>query len=353
MKRREFISCLAGAPLAFGGAWAAPTLPEALVYSRSPKRRIAVNFGESAQRLIAFLQDRARGCYLHGAPVMSRLCGSTPAWINLGGAFHSFSELKRELFSFGVIPISTPELPSSMIKFRLDDLVVNLLDADLDTFCQSAYFGAKERKLAFAHSFLVWNPSTGELHDPYDAAPHGEALEPFRLIGRPASLADAFDWVLAGRFESHFLKLHLSPEFSVLEAETLAAAPPLALGRLVVERIVNYFPEVVDQLGLDVARRYATSSIVGQATREALGVDFANVFERFAQARTPRPRFKTSGVEFIATLHHALGVSGEEALLDGEICRFMVRNNFTFRRPEWLIAPTAVPNLKVNPPALA
>lgn len=353
MKRREFISCLATAPLALGSAWAAPSMPEALAFGLSPKRRIALGLESAERELLALLGRHTEACHLHGAPVMARLCGASPAWFNVLGTFGDFTSLKRELFAAGVTPISTPDLPSSMIKFRFGERIFNLVNAGVESFCQSTYFAARERKLAFSHSFIVWNPATGELHDPLDAVPASGKPRPFQFVGRPGSLADGFDWVLAGRFEAHHLGMPLSDEFMGFEERTLAGEAPPALGRFIAERVVNYFPEVVDLLGMDVAGRFANSPLVGAAVRDGLGIDFARVFADFCQIRGPKPRFKGSGVEFMGALHQAPGLADEFTILQGDICRFMIRNRFTFRRPEWLIPPTAVPNLETLAPALA
>ena len=169
MKRRDFIARMAVAPLIAGGAWRAEAIPQSLTYRQSPKRRLRLALGEAEQKLLAFLEKQSLGCQLFGAPVMSRICGGQPAWINLIGEFDSFTRTKRELFAFGAEPVSTPEMPPTFIKFRYQGQVFNVVDGDLDSFCQSAFFSARQQKLPFAHGFLVYDPRRSALHDPCDA----------------------------------------------------------------------------------------------------------------------------------------------------------------------------------------
>jgi len=332
MKRRDFITRMAVAPLMIGGAWGASSVPQSLTYSQVPKRRLPLSLGASEQKLFKLLDDQSDGCHLFGAPVMSKICGGQPAWVNIIGRFDSFTRTKRSLFAFGAEPVSTPEMPTSFIKFRYAGQVYNVVDGELDSFCQSAFFSARQHRLPFAHGFLLYDPRRRELHDPCEAVATVNPT-PFKLIAQPPTPVDAFDWVLSGWFESRFLGLKASGDLPALEVAALDCEEGTQQARFVVERVMNYFPEIVDHLGQDVARRVAGSKLVCQAMREGLGVDFQRAYAAFESGVS---REANSGARFIAVLRNHLGTAGQSPVEDGDLYRFMAQNNFAFRRPEWL-----------------
>ena len=236
MKRSDFLTRMAVAPLFVGGGWRLSAVPESLTYQQVPKRKLKLPLTDSEQKLVQFLGTKADGCHLFGAPVMGKLCGGVPAWLNIIGNFDSFSQTKRALFAFGVEPVSTPEMPTSFVKFRYGGQVFNVVDGNLDSFCQSAFFSARQHRLPFAHGFLLFDPRRGELHDPCHAV-DGETPQPFKLIAQPPTPVDAFDWLLSGWFESRFLGLKPGGNLPELEAAVLDCDSGNGQGRFVAERV--------------------------------------------------------------------------------------------------------------------
>lgn len=343
MKRRDFITRMAVAPLFVGGGWRASAMPESLAFGQVPKRKCQLPFSASEQKLVQFLATQADECHLFGAPVMAKLCGAAPAWLNILGGFDSFSRTKRALFTFGVEPVSTPEMPTSFVKFRYEGRVYNVMDGSADSFCQSAYFSARQNRLPFAHGFLLFNARRGELHDPCGAAADAPAV-PFKLISQPPTPVDAFDWLLSGWFECRFLGIKAGGDLPMLEAAALDCDSGKGQERFVAERVMNYFPEIIDYLGAEVARKVAGSRIVRHAMNETFGIDFEKVYATFERSAD---RGRSSGAQFMGIVQNQMGEFNNPSTIEGPVCRFMAQNNFTFRRPEWLVpgaeSPSATP----------
>jgi hypothetical protein len=345
MKRRAFIGKVALAPAALTGfsGWLsrASVQPQALTFAAAPKRKITVPLHEVEEDIIRFLRPRGDAVYLYGSPIYAALSHGKNPWSNLLLSGGDFTRVKSDLFRKGVQPISTLELQPTFIKFFWKDRLFNLVNADVEEVCQANYVLHKSKGLPFAHNYLAYDLATGALYDPYEAVSNRQTRGIIRLILAPGTLAEGFDIILAGHFDARLLGLSPGEELRAFERKVLDTACPASQSCYVAERILNYYPDIVEKLGIETAAGISESRLVNGALRQSLGVDFRRTHDELL-ARTRGSRFKGStGREFMAVLHQQIGSPAGQSLFASRVCHFLMRNDFSIRCPEWISGTAA------------
>lgn len=341
MKRRAFIERLALVPAAVTGwgSWMARAggHPEAWTFASAPKRQVAFPFHPAEQEIIRFLRERGEAVYLHGGPVYAGLTHGGHPWTNLLLAGGDFDRVKADLFRHGVEPVSTLELQPTFIKFFWRDRLFNVIQSGVEEVCQSNYVVHKAGGLPFAHNYLAYDTDAGELHDPYEAVSGVDGLAGgIRMVVTPRTLVEAFDVVLAGHFDACLLRLQRGAGLQEFEVQILGTRCPEGQAKYVTERMLNYYPDILERLGPDTASSISQSSLVRDALKSSLGVDFGEIHEALlARIRSSASR-PSLGREFMAVLHGQLGETSGPSLFASRAARFLMRNDFGVRCPEWM-----------------
>lgn len=335
MNRRDFIGGLilasAGVPGSGFGSAQATGAAGGLNYRHQPKVKADLPCPEEERKLVSMLLNQSRHCSQFGGPVVSRLSGSMPPWANLLVDIPNFSKLKTELFRFGVTPVSTPQFPSSFIKFHYGDQVYNLMNCGVEEFCQINRLKSRANLVPFAHNFVLYDLRRKELYDPYGAlaAPRPKGQPEMVLLSRPRNLPDAFDCLLTARFDAKFLGLSLSDQVLDFEKYVLnEECPEVDLPRIV-ERVVNYLPDVIESLDATQSAAMALSPLVTSSMKRALGVDISKVWSRVSRSSE-----EDSGALFVALVKEGMGTARSAAGFEDELCLYLAKNGFAMRRTD-------------------
>jgi hypothetical protein len=332
MNRRRFLQTVAvataAAPTVCFGAARAAARATGLTYRHQPKTFLELSFSPAERQLMGLLQQHSRGCYLFGGPVLSKVAGDAPSWVNFLVDCRNFTKLKHALFSFGVTPISTPELPASFAKFLHAGQVFNLMNCQLDEFCQLNRLNSRANLIPFAHNFLIYDPARSELADPGGALTvRGKDGRPqIVLLAQPRSIAESFDVVLSGRFDCRLLALEPSRDVADFEHFVLHAHCPDDEAPRIVERVVNYLPDAIELLGWPTASELAQAPMVQQAVGRGLGVEMAEICRRVDAAKSER------GAVLYALLKEGMGVPRVATGFEDGLCLYLARNGYGLRR---------------------
>lgn len=337
MNRRDFIGGLilasAGVPgSGFGSSHSGAS--GGLNYRHQPKVKADLPLTEEEGKLVALLLGHSRQCSQFGGPVVSRLSGSMPPWANLLVDTPQFSKLKTELFRFGVTPVSTPQFPTSFVKFHYGSQVFNLMNCGVEEFCQINRLKSRANLVPFAHNFVLYDLRRKELFDPYDAlkARQRDGHPEMTLLSSPRNLPDAFDCILTARFDAKFLGLQLSDKILDFEKYILASeCPEVDLPRIV-ERVVNYLPDVIESLDAVQASAMALSPLVTHSMKRALGVDVSKIW-----ARVSRSSEEDSGALFVALVKEGMGTSRAAGGFEDDLCLYLAKNGFAMRRTDLMM----------------
>src|ERR1051325_4500201 len=207
MKRRQFIT-LVGA-----SALAAPFLVKQFAFKSSKtiptanRERKPLNLAATAdeQKVLAVLQANSKGVYLLGGCVSAKLMKRDLPYVNLLVDSDNFTQIKKELFELGVEPVSTPELPSSVIRFGFAGAPYSVVNLPLNEYLKQNTLSSELGLIPFAHNFLVY--STGErwVIDPYDAIAAKE--QRIQLLQEPASPVAGLTCAFAATFDTALLGL--------------------------------------------------------------------------------------------------------------------------------------------------
>lgn len=336
MNRRDFIGAIvlasAGVQGHSLGTSQSPS-PSGLNYRHHPKVKADLALGAEEQRLVQSLSKHSKQCFQFGGPVVSRLAGSEPSWVNLLVDSPNLTRLKTELFRFGVTPVSTPQFPASFIRFHHGDLVYNLMNCGVEEFCQLNRLKSQINLVPFAHSFVLYDLRRREVYDPYGAlkAPRPEGKPQMTLLSRPRTIPEALDCILTAKFDAKFLNFSMSEEIADFEKFVLASECPEADLPRVVERMVNYFPDALENLGPVEAEALALSPLMKGAMDRALGVDMAKVWSKVRRSN------EDQGALFVALVKEGKGSTRSSTGFDDDLTLYLAKNGYVMRRTDLMI----------------
>jgi hypothetical protein len=336
MKRRDFLGALILASAGVSGhslGHAQTTAPSGLNYRHHPKVKANLALAADEEKLVKMLFQHSRQCCQFGGPVLSRLAGSNPPWVNLLVDTPNFSRLKTELFRFGVTPVSTPQFPTSFIKFHHGEQVYNLMNCGVEEFCQINRLKSRINLVPFAHSFVLYDLRRHEVYDPYGAlqAPRPKGQPEMTLLSRPRNLPEALDCILTAKFDAKFLNFSMSEEIQDFERFVLASQCPDEDLPRVVERTVNYFPDALECLGPDEASALALSPLLKSAMQRALGVDLTKVWARVQRSSDDQ------GALFVALIKEGMGNARSATGFEDDLTLYLAKNGFVMRRTDLMM----------------
>jgi hypothetical protein len=336
MKRRQFIA-LVGA-----SALAAPFLVKqiavrssktVLTASRAPKPlEIAATADE--QKVLAVLQSRSKGVYLLGGCVVGKIQERDLPFINLLVTSQDFDRIKSDLFALGVVPVSTPELPASVIRFAYAGKPYSVVNLPLETYLKQNTLSSEYSLIPFAHNFLVYSFTDKWVIDPYNALAGKEHR--IQLLRDPASPVAALTCALAGTFDIALLGLKESGKFTRMTDKCLAKTVKGDDAALVMEQVINYVPDVLETSGFQAMQKFLVSPLCLGAGRDGAGVDLKRVNTGLAAAK--RKGLMIDGARFMGALNKEFL---RKDTLDGlgfGVSDYMASKGFMLRRTDLLMA---------------
>lgn len=340
MNRRKALGAVATASVTLPGmiGWSSNAMspPHAWTYSSAPKRKLNISLEDSDQAVVEFIRSHGARVSLYGGPVFATKHGRRSQWINLISDGADFRKLKRELFSFGVQPISTLELRSTFIKFVYNDKLFNLISGDPDEVCQTNYMISKVNSLPFAHNFLIYDTQSTELYDPYEAIDPDSTEPEIKVVIRPRTLAEGFDMVLASSFESSLLGLKKPSKLNGFQTRILETPCSRSQAKYISERILNYYPDIVDVVGEAFGDAIGSSKLVNDALKISLGLEFDKAQKEFARRRNESELGPDAGKKFMETVHRQMASQSENGVNHRQVFQFMLQNDFAVRRADWM-----------------
>ena len=335
MNRRTFIHTFlisAGAVSAAGSQlWHREPRGLSLAFKHQPKLKMPVELSCAEQNIAALFASSSRSLYLFGGPVLARLENTESSWTNFLIDTPDFRRVKRDLFELGVEPISTPEMPGTFIKFLYQDRIYNVMNCEIDEFCQRNRVQAKVKLVPFAHNFMIYDCMAGELADPCDALKGRKNGKPeIQLVARPRSVVEGFDCVLSGKFESHLLGFSKSGELLDFE-EFILNSPgcPSADQPRIVERTINYIPDAIETFGVDAAAAIARAPFVKSVLQSSLGVDMDKVWVGLTH-EAPEDR----SIAFLGLVKEQMGVDRAATGFEDRLTLYLATNGYALRRSD-------------------
>jgi hypothetical protein len=336
MKRRQFIA-LVGA-----SALAAPFLVKQIAVrsSKTPltanRTRKPLDLATSAddQKIIGALQAHAKGVYLLGGCVVGKIQKHDLPFVNLLVTSQNFDRIKTDLFELGVTPVSTPELPPSVIRFTYAGLPYSVVNLPLESYLKQNSLSSELSLIPFAHNFLVYSFTDKWVIDPYNALAGKEHR--IQLLREPASAVAGLTCALAGKFDMALLGLKESPKYSRMAAKCLAKTVSGDDAALVMEQVINYVPDVLETSGFQAMQEFLLSPLCLAAGRDGAGVDLRRVNSALVAAK--RKGLMIDGARFLGALNKEFL---RKDTLDGlgfGVSDYMASKGFMLRRTDLLMA---------------
>jgi len=334
MNRRSFIQTLmlsAGAVSAAASPFWKQPRSLGLAFKHQPKTRLALELTASEAELAKVFRTASRTLYLFGGPVLARAQSQDTPWMNFLVDCRDFRRLKQRLFEFGVEPVSTPEMPGSFIKFIYGDKVCNVMNCDIDEFCQLNRLNARVQLVPFAHNFLIYDCKRRQLTDPFDSlnVRSSGGRPGIKLVARPRTLVEGFDCVLSGRFEAGLFGFEPSEELRDFDAFILNSSCPSEDVPKIVERVVNYLPDALEKLGHEKAAEIALSPLVREVLKTGLRVGIEEVWSDLLREE-PGDR----AAEFIALLKDGMGAGRGATGFQDDLTMYMAQHGYALRRSD-------------------
>jgi hypothetical protein len=232
------------------------------------------------QEVLSVLRKRSGEVCLVGGGVLAKAAGEELSYINLLADSKEFTALKKDLFAFGVQPISTPETPSTFIKFLHGGKPYTVMNMDLEDFVDSNRLDKQLRLLPLAHNFLVYFTGKQTVLDPYDALGSRGRETQFRMkrLQDPANAVAGLELCLAVAFDSVLLGLEAPVGHAAFERRLLAQQVRDAKQATVLfHEVLSFFPDLVELRGWDFTRKYLASPLCVSAAAKGPGIDLLNV----------------------------------------------------------------------------
>ena len=284
MKRRTFIRMVGasalGLPFMYSQFKPDAWKTGARLKPNGEKMPLTLAFSADEKGVITALRRRSKSVCLVGGGVLSKASSRDLPYVNLLTDSSEFTALKRDLYAFGVQPISTPELPSNFIKFEHGGKPYSVLNLELDTFLQQNVLGPRLRLLPLAHNFLVYNASEEWVVDPYGAMQSKARGNRFRIrrLQDPETPVGGLELCLAVAFDTTLLGLQAPTGHTAFEKRVLASSvSDEKLATAVFHQTLSFFPDLVELKGWEFTRRYLTSPLCVAAAAAAPRIDLKQV----------------------------------------------------------------------------
>ncbi len=336
MKRRQFIT-LVGA-----SALAAPFLVKQIAVRSSKsipvasRARKALEIAATAdeQKVLAVLQSHSKGVYLLGGCVIGKVQQRDLPYINLLVNSPAFAQIKQDLFELGVQPVSTPELPASVIRFAFGGKPYSVVNLPLNDYLKQNTLNSELTLIPFAHNFLVYSFTDRWVIDPYDALAGKEHR--IQLLREPASPVAALTCALSGTFDIALLGLKESPKYSRMSDRCLAKTVSVEDAPLVVEQIINYVPDVLETCGLQAMQKFMLSPLSVAAGRDGAGIDLRRVNAALVSAK--RRGMMIDGARLLGAMNKEFLRKENPDGLGFGLSDYMASKGFMVRRTDLLMA---------------
>lgn len=340
MKRRHFIS-LVGA-----SALGAPFLVKQLGGSRivlpsadRSRRSLDLELTVDEQRVVDVLRAHSKGVYLLGGCVVGKLQGRALPYVNLMVESDDFIQIKRELFELGVDPVSTPELPGSIIRFGFRETPYSVVNLTLKEYLATSLSGEGGSVVPFAHNYLVYACHGKWVMDPFGAFA-GKSIprknHRIQLLAKPESAVAGLTCALAATFDVALLGLKESAPCGRVTRRSLEQSVSGIESDLVMEQVVNYVPDVLEACGFDTMQRFLTAPLCVAAARESAGVDLQQVGAALDAAR--ESGVPVDGIRFMGALNDVFLKKKELDGLGFGLSDYMASKGFMVRRVDLLMA---------------
>jgi hypothetical protein len=336
MKRRQFIA-LVGA-----SALAAPFLVKQIAVrsSKTPltasraRKPLEIAATADEQKVLAVLQSQSKGVYLLGGCVVGKMQQRDLPFINLLVTSQNFDRIKTDLFTLGVVPVSTPELPASVIRFAYAGKPYSVVNLPLETYLKQNTLSSEYSLIPFAHNFLVYSFTDKWVIDPYNALAGKEHR--IQLLRDPASPVAALTCALAGTFDIALLGLKESAKFTRMTDKCLAKTVNGDDAALVMEQVINYVPDVLETSGFQAMQKFLISPLCLAAGRDGAGVDLKRVNAALVAAK--RKGLMIDGARFIGALNKEFLRKENLDGLGFGVSDYMASKGFMLRRTDLLMA---------------
>jgi hypothetical protein len=336
MQRRQFIKLVGATALAapflvkqvaVRSSKAAPTANRA----RKPQELVAT---ADEQKVIDVLQANSKGVYLLGGCVVGKLQGRALPFVNLLVTSQNFDAIKQNLFAAGVQPVSTPELPPSVIRFSYAGTPYSVVNLSLNDYLKQNTLTSELSLIPFAHNFLVYSFTDKWVIDPYDALKGNDYK--IQLLQEPATAVSALTCSLAGTFDMALLGLKESAKFSRMMDKCLNKTVSAKDAPLVMEQVINYVPDVLETCGFQSMQKFLLAPLSVAAGKDGAGVDLKRVNAALVTAK--RKGLMIDGARFLGALNKEFL---RKENLDGlglGLSDYMAAQGFMLRRTDLLMA---------------
>jgi hypothetical protein len=345
MKRRQFIT-LVGA-----SALAAPFLVKQLAFKPKKTAPVAsrarkpMELAASAdeQKVLAVLQAHSKGVYLLGGCVSGKLMKRDLPYVNLLVDTEDFAQIKKELFQIGVEPVSTPELPSSVIRFAFADKPYSVVNLPVNEYLKQNTLSSGLSLIPFAHNFLVYSFDGRWVVDPYDALSGKE--QRIQLLQEPASPVSGLTCALAATLDSALLGLKESSACSRTTKRHLKKIVSTEDAPLVMEQVINYVPDVLETCGFATMQKFLLSPLAIAAGRDGAGVDLRRVNAELVAAK--RKGVAIDGARLLGAMNKEFLRKDNPDGLGLGISDYMASKGFMVRRTDLLIAAMKMAEVQI------
>ena len=301
------------------------------------RKPLRLKFGADEAGVISVLRPHSAGVYLIGGGVLGKVAGTELPCLNLMTESKAFGKIKRDLFTFGVAPISTPEMPENFIRFVYQSKPYSVCCLGLRDFLKGNVLGGEVPLIPLAHNFLVYAIDDAWVIDPYGALAGSQERGKGRrakLLLEPEAAVAGLECCLAAAFDTALLGLELPAGHTALERRALAGTASEKDAPIIVHHLINYFPDLLEIRGYDFTRRYLRSPLCASAAAIGPGIDLGKACASLEAARA-RGQEITS-VRLFKALNHEFCKAANISALGAGIPDYMAAKRLRIRRTDLL-----------------
>jgi hypothetical protein len=297
------------------------------------RQPLKLAWSEEAAEVLAVLGAHAKGVYLLGGPVICQLQKGEAPYLNFLVESDDFTRIKNELFRLGVEPVSTPDLPGTVIRFGYGKQAYSVVNMPLETYLKENVLTSNLGLIPFAHNFLVYSCKEQWVMDPFEALDSKTAFGrsySIKVIHEPPTPLAGLEYGMAAAFDVAVLGFKESSECSALVRRSLAQTATPEQAPLVMQQVINYFPDVLEIRGLDFTRKLLVSPLCVSAARESAGIDLTRVASAL-QASKQRGS-QITGARFMGALNREFLRKEKQIGLGMGVSDYMMAQGFLVRR---------------------
>jgi hypothetical protein len=284
------------------------------------------------------LDKNSKGAFMVGGPAIAAAAGVDLQYVNFLVDSKQFTQLKKELFAFGVKPVSTADMPSHFIRFTHEEKAYNVMNMEFQTYMELTTTGQENGLILFAHNYLVYSMSGGYVIDPYgalEAKSSGGKSYLIKPLRQPRTTVHAFDHYLAATFDRALLGVKPSPEYNQMEARVLQMEPAAGDAKEIFARILDYSSDVLEVAGMEQASQLLTSPIGVAAAKAEAEIDLKKADAKLRQLQTKNGA--VSGRDVMACLHLELKKKTAGRGAAQGLPEYVMANREQFRRVDTLL----------------